>query len=314
MEYKDYYKTLGVSKDASPEEIKKAYKKLAHKYHPDISKEADAETKFKDIAEAYATLKDDEKRAAYDALGTQKTGQGFQPPPGWNKGGAEQQFSFDDMDFADLFAQYGAGRRQTGRHGASMQMPGQDYEVTAEISLEDAYNGALLDLNLVVPEYDEYGGVREVPSTFKVRIPKGVTDNQRLRLRGKGGKGFNGGPNGDLYLNIRFRPHPLFRPEGHDLYLDLPIAPWEAALGATVEVPTLSGTVNLKIAPGTSTGQKLRLAKKGLPDQKGGHGDLFAVVQIAVPSKLEPHEKTLFQELAESSRFNPRQHFNKRQA
>jgi curved DNA-binding protein len=309
LEYKDYYKTLGVSKTASLDEIKKAYKKLAHKYHPDVSKATDAEEKFKEVAEAYATLKDNEKRAAYDALGSQQQGQQFRPPPGWDSNFTGQQFSYDDIDLSDLFSAFGAGRRGGAQQG-NFSRPGQDYEVAAEVTLEDAYAGTILELNLIVPEYDQNGRVQHVPRTFKARIPQGMVDNQRLRLRGKGGKGFHGGADGDLYLNIRFKPHALFRADGHDLYLDLPITPWEAALGAVVEVPALSGAVKMKISAGTNTGQKLRLAKKGLPKQQhGGHGDLFAIIQIVVPPELSAQEKELFQNLAESSKFNPRLHF-----
>ncbi|HZV99105.1 MAG TPA: DnaJ C-terminal domain-containing protein [Methylophilaceae bacterium] len=309
MEYKDYYRILGVDKNASQDEIKKAYKKLAHKHHPDVAKHTSDEEKFKEIAEAYATLKDPEKRAAYDALGSQQAGREFQPPPGWETSFGGQEFSYEDLDLSDLFAHFGGGRRGTRQQRGGFQMPGQDYEVTAEISLEDAYKGATLDLNLSLPEYDQNGRLQHVPNTFKVRIPKGVADNQRLRLRGKGGKGFHGGPDGDLWLNIKFRPHPLFRADGHDLYLDLPLAPWEAALGATVEVPTLDGSVNLKIPAGTNTGQKLRLARKGLPKQKEETGNLFAIAQIVVPPKPSERERKLLKELADSSNFNPRSHF-----
>lgn len=306
MEYKDYYQALGVSKTASSDDIKKAYKKLAHKYHPDVSEEKDAEARFKDIGEAYNTLKDPEKRAAYDALGSQPAGQGFQPPPGWNPRQQQQKSAYDSMDFADLFSQFGS----RGRNRASMQIPGQDYEVTADISLQDVYNGTQLDLNLVVPEYQEDGSVQNRNKTFKVRIPKGVVDKQRLRLRSRGGKGLNGGPDGDLYLNIRFKPHAYYRTDGHDLYFDLAITPWEASLGVIIAVPTLHGAINLKVAPGTSSGKTLRVAKKGLPDQQGGHGDLYAVTQIAVPTQLNEQETQLMQELANVSRFNPRQHLH----
>jgi curved DNA-binding protein len=191
-------------------------------------------------------------------------------------------------------------------------MPGQNYEVTAEITLEDAYHGRVLELNLSVPEYDQRGHVQHIPRTFKARIPQGVKDDQRLRLRGKGGKGFNGGPDGDLYLHVKFKPHALFRADGHDLYIDLPITPWEAALGGAVEVPTLSGTVKLKINAGTNTGQKLRLARKGLPKSGSADdpGDLYAIVQIVVPAEMTAQEKTLFQELEKNSTFNPRGHFS----
>jgi curved DNA-binding protein len=185
-------------------------------------------------------------------------------------------------------------------------MPGQDYEVTTQISLEEAYRGTEVELNLTVPEYDEEGFVRRVPRTFKVRIPKGATDGQRLRLPGRGGKGLEGGRDGDLYLNIEVRPHPLFRVNGHDLYVDLPLAPWEAVLGGTVEVPTLGGPVHLKVPPNARAGQKLRLAKRGLPRPKGAEGDLYAIVHIVVPATTSERERELFKALAQGSTFNPR--------
>jgi curved DNA-binding protein len=315
MKYKDYYSILGVERGASDDVIKKAYRKLAQKYHPDVSKDPQGEEKFKEIAEAYETLRDKEKRAAYDQLGQQRPGQDFTPPPGWETRFGDGTMSFDDIDLADLFAGLsglGAGRARGGpRMRPDMPLAGQDYEVTAHITLDDAYNGALIDLNLSVPDYDEQGRVRRVQRDFKARIPKGATDGQRLRLPGQGGKGMNGGPNGDLYLNIALHPHPLYRVDGHDLYLDLPLAPWEAALGATVNVPTLAGAVSLKVPAGTSAGRKLRLAKRGLPRPNGGAGDLFAIVQIAVPTVLTDRERALFKELADSSTFNPRGHFER---
>jgi curved DNA-binding protein len=315
MKYKDYYSILGVERGAGDDVIKKAYRKLAQKYHPDVSKDPQGEDKFKEIAEAYETLRDKEKRAAYDQLGQQRPGQEFTPPPGWETRFGDGTMSFDDIDLADLFAGLsgmGAGRARGGpRMRPDMPLPGQDYEVTAHITLDDAYNGALIDLNLSVPDYDAQGRVRRVQRDFKARIPKGATDGQRLRLPGQGGKGMNGGPNGDLYLNIALHPHPLYRVDGHDLYLDLPLAPWEAALGATVNVPTLAGAVSLRVPPGTSAGRKLRLAKRGLPRPNGSAGDLFALVQIAVPTVLTDRERALFKELADSSTFNPRGHFER---
>lgn len=309
MKYKDYYSILGVERSADADAIKKAYRKLAHKYHPDVSKDPEGEEKFKEIAEAYETLRDTEKRAAYDQLGTQRPGQDFQPPPGWESQFGGPGTSFDDIDLADLFAGLAGASRGGARHRPDIPVPGQDYEVTAHITLEDAYQGALVDLNLTVPEYDEQGRVRRVQREFKARIPKGATDRQRLRLPGQGGRGFNGGPNGDLYLNIALHPHALFRVNGHDLYLDLPLTPWEATLGATVTVPTLGGSVSLKVPPGTSAGRKLRMMKRGLPKPSGGAGDLFAIVQIAVPTVLSERERSLFKELAANSTFNPRGHF-----
>jgi curved DNA-binding protein len=314
VKYKDYYAALGVKRDASADEIKKAYRKLAQKNHPDVSKDPKSEEKFKEIAEAYQTLKDPEKRAAYDQLGTgYRPGQEIHPPPDWEKQFRERQpgnggFSFDDLDLSDIFESFSRGGRGGGAR-AKMQFPGEDYEVTVHLSLEDAYTGTQVDLALSVPEYDGEGRMRRVPKTIKARIPKGATDGQRLRLRGQGGKGINGGRDGDLYLNIVLHPHALFRPSGHDLYLDLPLAPWEAALGATVEVPTLSGAVNLKIPPATTAGRKLRLGKKGLPKPGGGEGDLYAIVQIVNPTVLSDREREIFKELADKSTFNPRGHF-----
>jgi curved DNA-binding protein len=325
MKYTDYYATLGVARDASEDEIKKAYRRLARQYHPDVSKDPDGERKFKEVAEAWATLRDPEKRAAYDQLGQHGPGEEFQPPPDWarrygagggsgagNTGGAHG-FSFDDLDLSDLFAELSRGRaggaRPGGGAGGGGAMRGEDYEASAQISLEDAYQGAIIALDLAIPDYDAEGRLTRRSRPFKARIPRGATDGQRLRLPGKGGRGWNGGRDGDLYLNISLRPHPLFRADGHDLYLDLPLAPWEAALGATVEVPTLSGAVRLKVPPATPTGKQLRLAGRGLPNPRGGAGDLFAIVQVVVPTVLDETEKQLFEQLATASKFAPRSHF-----
>ena len=314
MKYKDYYGVMGVDRKASADEIKSAYRKLARKYHPDVSKEPGAEEKFKELGEAYETLKDPEKRAAYDQLGSHAPGQEFRPPPGWERQFGEGQFSFDDIDLGDLFAGMAGGMRRGGRGGAKIRMPGQDYEVTAHITLDDAYRGTEVDLELTVPEYDEDGFPHRVRRAFKARIPKGATDGQRLRLPGKGGRGANGGRDGDLYLNIALHPHRLFRVSGHDLYLDLPLAPWEAVLGTSVQVPTLGGSVRLKVPPGTHAGRQLRLAGRGLPKPHAGEGDLFAIVQIAVPTVTSERERELFKELAGVSTFNPRGHFEQEAA
>ena len=311
MKYKDYYATMGLDRNVSAEEIKKAYRKLARKYHPDVTKEPDGEEKFKEVAEAYETLKDPDKRAAYDQLGSHQPGQDFRPPPDWGKTHGGPDFSFEDIDLSDLFASFSNSRQRTGRDGGKVPMPGQDYEATAHISLEEAYHGTELEFNLNVPEYDANGLPHRVQKTLKARIPTGATDGQRLRLSGKGGKGRNGGPDGNLYINITLHPHPLFRVSGHDLYLDLPLTPWEAVLGASVKVPTLKGNVRLKVPPGTRAGQQLRVAGHGLPKPHAGSGDLFAIVQITVPSILGEQERALFQALAEKSTFNPRGHFEK---
>ena len=307
MKYKDYYAALGVERTASAEDIKKAYRKLARKYHPDVSKEKDATQKFQEVAEAYETLKDADKRAAYDQLGSYQSGQDFRPPPGWEQQFRSGEFSFDDVDLADLFAGLGGGARgfHTRHARPNAPIPGEDYEVTARVTLEQAYHGTVLDLNLQIPEYDEHGRVRRVPHEFKARIPKGVTDGERLRLAGKGGKGMNGGRDGDLYLNISLAPHRVYRVSGRDLYLDLPLAPWEAVLGTTAEIPTPGGSVRLKIRPGTQAGQQLRLAKRGLP--KAGHeGDLYAIVQVVVPPDASEAERELFAKLGEVSKFDAR--------
>jgi curved DNA-binding protein len=308
MKYKDYYAILGVERSASPDDVKKAYRRLARKYHPDVSKEPDAEERFKEVAEAYETLKDPEKRAAYEQLGRHQAGQEFRPPPDWETrfgaGGVE------DIDLADLFAHFGAHPR--GRSGrasrAGFAIPGEDYEVTAELSLEDAARGTELELRLALAEASPDGTLRRVPKTVRARVPRGVTEGERLRIPGKGGAGLNGGPAGDLYLDIRLKPHPLFRVSGHDLYLELPVAPWEAVLGAQVEVPTLDGRIALTVKAGAKAGQKLRVPGRGLPRPRGGAGDLYCVLTIVTPDAPGEREKALYRELAAASRFDPREH------
>ena len=330
MKFKDYYATLGVARDASTDEIKKAYRKLAHQYHPDISKDPDGEEKFKEVNEAYKTLKDAELRKAYDELGRHSSGEQFQPPPDWashfaqagqggfNTADFATAGGFEGIDLADLFEELARARgARSGfragqqKHGHPFPQPGQDFEVTAAVTLEQAAEGTTLELHLDMPEYDAGGHVRRVPRSFKARIPKGATDGQKLRLPGKGGQGLHGGRNGDLYLNISLKPHPLFRPSEHDLYLDVPVAPWEAALGATIEVPTLAGPVSLKIPAGITSGRKLRLAGKGLPKPRDGHGDLLVMVQVVTPTALSEREKSLLQELADVSTFKPRAHWSR---
>lgn len=312
MKFKDYYATLGVGRDATADDIKKRYRILARKYHPDVSKEAQAEQRFKEVAEAYATLKDPEKRAAYDQLGQQRPGEEFRPPPEWSTQFGSGQAAFDEMDLADLFAGIAGRSRhggQGGRRGPAGASRGQDYEVTVPLTLEEAHRGTEVSLDLTTTEIDGHGALRRVDKRVTARIPKGPIDGQVLRLPGQGGKGINGGPDGDVYLNIALRPHRLYRVSGRDLFLDLPLAPWESALGATVEVPTLAGPVDLKVPPGTRAGQQLRLAGRGLPKPEGGAGDLHAIVQIVLPSALTEREKSLYKELASASTFDPRPHF-----
>ena len=294
MKYKDYYAVLGVPRDADEDAIKKAYRKLARKHHPDVSKDPGAEARFKDIAEAYATLKDPEKRAAYDSLGTRRSGEEFRPPPDWAQGAAPGEDFFADMDLGDLFATLRSGRAQR-RHAGPRR--GRDYEASLQLSLEDAHRGTTVSLDIAHED-----GSR----TLAVTVPPGATEGQRLRLRGKGGAGSGGGDAGDIYLHITLLPHALYRVDGHDLYFDLALAPWEAALGADVEVPTLDGPVLLTVPAGSRSGRKLRLRNRGLHTGRGGRGDLYALVRIDVPTSLTPRERELFEELSRTSRFNPR--------
>jgi curved DNA-binding protein len=305
MKYVDYYKVLGVERTATLAEIKQAYRKLAHKYHPDVSKNPDGEAKFKEVAEAYATLKDPTKRAEYDKLGQHQPGEEFVPPHNWQEQFHQSGANFADVDLADLFAAFGAGRHG----GAQRPRRGQDFDVPVTLTLEQVYTGTTIDLTVPLPEYDAQGLLHRVPRTFKVNIPKGATNGQRLRLPGKGGPGLHGGPPGDLYIIMNIAPHPLYRVEGHNLYMDLPLTPWEAALGATVKVPTLGGVVDLTIPAGTTAGKQLRLAKRGLPNAKGVMGDLFAVVKIDIPKIATDKERELLTQLAAASSFNPRAHF-----
>ena len=306
MKYKDYYAVLGVSRDASEEDIKKAYRKLARKYHPDVSKEQDAEEKFKGVGEAYETLKDPEKRAAYDQLGRHAAGEEFRPAPDWQQSFGGAQFSFEDIDLADLFA--GLAGRQ-GARARTGPIPGADYEAGVRLTFDQAFKGTEIELDLMAVEYGEDGMARRVPHRMKVRIPPGVVDGQKLRVPGKGGKGLRGGREGDLYLDIEVESHPLYRADGLDLHMDLPLAPWEAVLGTTAQMPTPAGTVSLKVPPGTRAGQKLRLAGRGFKRADGTAGHLYANVQIAVPTVVDERQRELFRQLASASSFNPRAQF-----
>lgn len=312
MKYKDYYATLGVERTAGADAIKAAYRKLARKYHPDVSKEKDAEEKFKEVAEAYETLKNPEKRAAYDQLGRHAPGDEFRPSPDWQQSFGETQFSFDDIDLADLFAGLaggrGAGGGRGGRRAPNAPLPGQDFEAAVQLTFDQAYQGTEIEFDMAVAEPDENGLLKRVSRKIKVRVPKGVTDGQKLRVPGKGGKGMNGGRDGDLYLDIQVQAHPLYRVEGLDLYMDVPLAPWEAVLGANVELPTPAGRIALKVPPGTHAGQKLRLAGRGLSRPDGTSGHLYAVAQIVVPTVVDDAQRALFTQLADASTFNPRAH------
>jgi len=315
MEFKDYYDIMGVKRDATQDEIKKAYRKLARKYHPDVSKEADAEDKFKQLGEAYEALKDPEKRAAYDQLGANyQDGQDFQPPPDWDAGFEFSGGGFtggDSSAYSDFFeslfgqSQGGSpfgGRGAGGRAGAQMQ--GEDHHAKVVIDLEDAFNGATRNITLQAAEVDAQGHVATRERTLAVTIPKGVRQGQRIRLGGQGSPGFGGGPAGDLYLEIEFRSHQHYRAEGHDLYLTLPIAPWEAALGAKVTVPTPAGNVDLKIPEGSTSGRKMRLKGRGIPGKTPG--DLYVELSIALPPADSNESKQLYRDMQEKLAFNPR--------
>ena len=309
MDFKDYYDIMGVNRDASQDEIKRAYRKLARKYHPDVSKEADAEARFKDLGEAYAVLKDPEKRAAYDQLGADwKAGQEFRPPPDWGTG-FEFSGGFRDGDasaYSDFFdSLFGQDFRSTmGGRQAGMHSHGEDHHAKVLIDLEDAYRGASRSIALSAPELDRSGHVVTRQRTLNVKIPKGVKQGQRIRLAGQGSPGMGQGKAGDLYLEIEFKPHKLFRVEGRDVYLELPVAPWEAALGATVKAPTPAGFVDLKIPAGTTRPRKLRLKGRGIPGKPAG--DLFVELVITLPPGDSDSAKQLYATMERDLSYNPR--------
>lgn len=311
MEFKDYYAQLGVARDASQDDIKRAYRKLARKYHPDVSKEANAEARFKEVAEAYEALGDAERRAAYDELGKRPAGGAeFHPPPGWDSG-----FEFSgangggrpDMSHSDFFEAL-FGRQAAGARGprAAQQRAGGDHHAKVQIDLQDAYRGAKRTIALRVPQVDDQGRVVLKDRQLDVNIPKGIRDGQQLRLAGQGGPGHGDAPPGDLYLEIALAPHPHFRVDGRDVYIDLPVAPWEAALGARVTLPTPDGSVEMSVPPGSAAGRKLRLRGKGLPSDPPG--DLYAVLVIALPNSEGAPAQEAWRALAKSfGEFNPRQ-------
>ncbi len=307
MEYKDYYKILGVARNASPDDIKRAFRKLARKYHPDVSKEPNAEARFKEVNEAAEVLRDAEKRAAYDALGSGwQAGQEFRPPPGRGPGAQHREFRFsqgDSAQFSDFFSTL-FGEAGYGPRGEPRPRRGQDQTARLRIRLEDAYQGVTRQLQLDVPELDANGQVASQTRTLNVRIPAGVTQGQQIRLAGQGSPGFKGGPAGDLFLEVDFEPHPFLHPEGKNIHLHLPVSPWEAALGATVPVPTLGGSVSLKVPAGTQTGRRLRLKGRGLPGDPPG--DAYVQIEIVTPAADTDAAREAYARLAQVCAFNPR--------
>ena len=315
MEFKDYYQILGVAEDAKPEEIKAAYRKLARKFHPDVSKEDNAEHHFKEVGEAYEVLKDPDKRAEYDQIrqyGGQPGG-GFEPPPGWESAAHFNQGGFTGADasgfsdfFESIFGQGGGGFRRGGGGGGGggFRMRGEDMHHSLALFLEEAYHGCEKELTLRTPEVDSQGRVHHRRRTLRVKVPKGAHEGQHIRLRGQGAPGIGGGEAGDLYLEIHIAPHPHFRVDGHNLVLKLPVTPWEAALGAQVDVPTLDGKVKMKIPANSREGKKLRLKGKGMPGRHGG--DQIVELVIAMPPHETARSRELFEALAKEVPFNPR--------
>ncbi|MFC5473421.1 DnaJ C-terminal domain-containing protein [Paraherbaspirillum soli] len=302
MEFKDYYQTLGVDKSASPDEVKKAYRKLARKYHPDVSKEANADTRMKEVNEAYAVLSDPEKRVAYDQLGSgYRAGQEFQPPPDWDAG-----FEFSGADagdasdfFANLFGHVGRGK-----HARSYQMRGEDHHAKILIDLADAYHGMVRPLTLQAAQIDARGQVVTKERTLNVKIPKGVKEGQHIRLSGQGGPGVGGAAPGDLYLEVHFKPNPRYRVEGRDVYEKTPVAPWEAAIGATIEVPTPGGKVQVTVPAGSQSGRKLRLKGRGIPGDPPG--DFYLVLDVVLPPATSERGRQIYETMAREMAFDPR--------
>ena len=323
MEFKDYYQIIGVERDATQDEIKRAYRKLARKYHPDVSKEANAEQHFKEVGEAYEVLKDPEKRAAYDQLGANwKAGQDFNAPPDWDAGfefgggpggGNTQYGGFEGADaysdfFESLFRQAG-GRPQGGHQQQSgFQSAGNDHHAKILIDLEDSMKGATRSISLRVPEVDASGHVTSKERVLNINIPKGIKQGQHIRLAGQGNPGIGQGKAGDLYLEIEFNPHSIYRVDGRDVYLDLPVTPWEAALGASIKVPTPGGLVDMTIKPGSANGSKMRLKGRGIPPSSANNaaGDLYLVLRVELPPANTASEKAAYEKMQQTFSFNPR--------
>lgn len=313
MQFKDYYQTLGVTRDVTAEDLKKAFRKLARKYHPDVSKEADAELRMQELNEAYAVLSDTEKRAAYDQLGRNyQSGQEFRPPPDWDAGfefsgpGVSPQDGADYSDFfAELFGRMG-GAHTGGQHAhAGFRAQGEDHHAKVLLDLEDAFRGAVRQISLRVPKQDAQGRVQLSTRTLNVKIPKGVRAGQVIRLAGQGAPGMGGGPTGDLMLEVQFKPHPRFRADGRDLHLSLPVAPWEAALGAMVRVDLPEGSVKVRIPEDTQSGRQLRVRGHGIPGEPPG--DLLLDIRVVLPPASTPKARELYETMARDLAFDPRQ-------
>jgi curved DNA-binding protein len=308
MEFKDYYKVLGLERGATQDQVKRAYRKLARKYHPDLNKDAGAESAFKELGEAYEVLGDPEKRSAYDQLGKNwKAGQEFRAPPDWDAGfefsGASADGSQEASEFFEsLFG--GRGRRRASHGQAEFHARGEDHHAKILISLQDALNGATREIMLRAPELDAQGHVVLRERTLSVQIPKGVTEGQHIRLKGQGAPGVGRMPAGDLYLEVQFEPDALYRVSGADLYFDLPITPWEAGLGASVKVPTPAGSIMLKIPPESFQGRELRIKGRGIPAAEPG--DLYAVLRIALPPADTEKAKKFYADMARELPFDPR--------
>jgi len=313
MDFKDYYEVLGVAPDVDDKTLKTAYRKLARKYHPDVSKEADAEARFKEVAEAYDVLRDPHKRAEYDQVRLyQQQGERFQVPPDWQPGSGENysdsQAGFGE-DYSDFFESLfgAAGRSQQG----GFARRGRDVELELPLFLEESQAGSTKPLSFSLPQRDELGRrVGETIKTLNVKIPAGSTDGERIRLKGQGEPGIGGAQAGDLYLVIRLVPHPVFDVDGQDLLVTVPLAPWEAALGAKVQVPTLDGQIMLSIPAGSQSGARLRVRGKGLAG-KNGQGDLYALLKVVMPPKGDEATQALWRQLAERAAFDPRRDWRK---
>jgi curved DNA-binding protein len=307
LEFKDYYQTLGVARDAPADEVKKAYRKLARKYHPDVSKEPDAEKRMKEVNEAYEVLFDPEKRAAYDQLGRgYQPGQDFRPPPDWDAGMefSGREFSrAEAAQFSDFFSEIFGKMGSRAARGAS-HAHGNDHHARILLDLEDAFTGAERQLALRVPRFDGEGRVILEARTLNVKIPQGIREGQIIRLAGQGSAGMGSGKPGDLLLEVGFKPHARLRPDGRDLRLSLPVAPWEAALGAVVPVDLPGGALNVRIPAGAQTGKQLRVRGKGIPCTPPG--DLYIDIRIVVPPAATPEAKELYETMAREMAFDPR--------